>query len=1256
MKKNKYSYSILEVAAIKRVVTSFVILAATLVLSGCMEEMNLSNFNIQYPVNNATYIGTVNNLPASHGAGTFPLQDKFIITYTSPPSGKVDIVLNGHDISKYFVFGPTSTTGDIEKFKQFFRQGSNSLSVAPTSFGPLIIFNLDIQGPKIIITRGEVNGTGTAVEIEGFLRDFSLLDSQMQLNLVNINGYEGDGRLVRSLTATKQITVNADGSFCACGTSKVALGTALTGGKPLLYSFTAKDIYGFKSEIEYMADTDGITALPLPNAVRVAVGDSFIASMRPIIASAIYESLQEAPIDVRNACWDDTNVVKTVFPDDPNGSGKCPSPKDGSVFPRGLNPLNVNIGLGDMPTTVTRMFLNDDPSKTATMLLNRFVLLENNEMSLDLVITEMEVKLDIDGGWFLGHIIMQLYIERTKVDSVAVASAVNKKMHVELDPNRSNIVLEGISSSELKIWGINIGGGFISTILDALAPTIAGMLPGIINPILEENLQKMVIGGTITQPENNTSFDLLLNIAELGTDNLLGPGMPYDLKVDLESVVDIIKSDPYVDPILGPVYFDDPVDPALMYNSLGDTGTNLTVAVNSNLINQSLASLHATGVTFFTSHNGVTYYGAHPNVPAIDPTNPGSLTKAVEGDSRIRLWPNLPPVIKFSEVVGEQGQGRAAIEFESATLYLDKLKKVSGQLVWQPDLELQVNFDLAVGIKEMDGVFTMAAAGPPVFTINEMINHTPFQIPRAIIQTVLDVAMLFGGDILADQFIVLDLGTIAGDTINGTEVKYMSDKDDYKITGAGCMSFDDNGDPVSPLPAGVTNGSDGKYDLICEEINFIVTTNTAGVTGAKGSNLFFQMEARDPAIPPAPALPRLDLDDDNVIDYRDNCRVLTGDLSDAIKLAGELPGNVDLEGKPIGTFEDDIRYQVNKILAIRHGGSAAAIPSAGDQSWYNIMRAGDTPLSGGSLGSYPWIRMFYSNTSQMNIDGDRVGDLCENDDDRDGIWASYDDHPENNDNCPYIANSGQEDTLYPPGVGDACNVRTTFVLLRSLESAQGGTPQCLTRAGLTGTQWVSDTLKSMVACNPADTNQRWYMKALNPNDLNAGVEFYNNSSRNSNSDYRLTAFGEAKTWDYGNKETRVNEMRLLQTNNAGLKGQNDDSVSACAVWPCNRSQERADPVFFFRGAGASNNYVENIHPWYIDTSFGTGRNSVTYPYPFANSDWTNLGKTSCMTYSSGWGVDIDSTGDTGNKYCGVGAAWRWAIWVGATDSPWNGVW
>ncbi len=1254
----------------------FVVISAV-VFSACLPE---TQYAITYPVNGDSYVGTESSPPPVNN-GEDTLANEFVITYDSAVTSSVDIVLNGHRISDTFVFGPNEARADISKFEQFLRDGKNTLSVDALGFGPFVQFYYDGQGPNIIITRGEMAVDGNSVEIEGFLRDSSGGEN-LELTLDQILGYEANGQLQRNESGVVDIEVNPDGSFCACGAGAIDITGLIVAEDPgpkrsLVYSFVSTDIHGYTSSTEYLADSEYTETLAVDNAVRVAIGDTFVQSLKPLLASAINDTLSAAPLDVRGDTWNDPNICngkRGVLPgmdktqaevDEGEVASTCvetvePS-GDGSVFPPGLNPVAVPLTIGfislDLTANVNQFYMHDGSSLTVggnnitgrqgTILLNDFVIKENDLLDLDLVLTELIADLTIDAG-ILGDIDIKMYIERIVVDSDALVSAQNKKVNVQLQD--SNFSLQGMALDEISLGGLDLSvfTGLINAILDLLTGLVADLLPGILNPILEENLQKIVIGGTVSQPENSTEFNMFLNVAELGTGNILGPSSPFDMLVGLESVADVTVADDFVVPSLGPVFFDDPINPTQIFNSLGDTGTNITVAINSNLINQSLNAIYGTGISHFTMYDGKLYYGANANYP-VDDVDPNT-TIASKNDTRIRLWPDMPPAMTFTEAQDGEGAGRAAITYESATLYFDQLKDNSGTLEWQTQVSLKVDFNLAVEINEVDGVFTMGSAGPPVFNVNNVINNTNIQIAPALIQGVLDAALFFGGDILADRFIVLDLGQLVESTYNGTTVKFLSDKDEYTIDlGANpeaCISYAEGGVVDTPLVAGVTAGGDGQYDIVCEVVEFTVSTSTVGVTGNQGTNLFFQMEVRDPDIPPAPAIPRFDLDDDGIVDYKDNCSPGLAYVSQAIEDLGGLAGNIDENGDPIGSFEDDLRAAVEAVYA-SSSVKGYATPTTEDIDNYNILRVGDPALSSGDLGSSPWSRLLHYNPNQYNSDGDTLGELCEDDSDFDGIYTSNGDPV---DNCPSNYNPGQEDTQFPIGVGDACNVRSTFVLLRSLESQidTGGTPYCLTHAGMDRSNWVSQTMHSMVACDPDDVNQRWYMKAVNPNDLLAGVEFYDAETRDKNSDSRLVAYGRAisdgQAAADANNYYRVDEVRLVTATDSRINQENDD-FSACGwgALSCNREWDRADPIWYPRAAAASNDIDEASHPWYIDSNFNFNFSPTL----------TNNGA-SCLTYSSGWGVDIGSNGD--GEYCNTGYRWRWAIWVSGSNAPWTGVW
>lgn len=999
---------------------------AVFLLAGCLPE---TNFSVQFPKNGELYVGD-------------ELVD-FIVNYSKPVT-TTDIYLNGVRVTDQFTFGTSSAVGQIQNIKKYIKQGTNRLTVDPLGFGPTVTFSADYAGPDIIVTLGKASG-GT-VELGGKLEDASGVSS-LELRLVKVLGYdEQTGAVNRQTGAAISIPINADNTFYYPSLD-VSSGVNI-------YSFKATDIHGYQSTKEYLADSSEVSSVAISNAMRMAIGDTLIESLRPVIASSLYTTLREKPIDIRHQCWDDPN--KDDSPSQNPDGGFCSSGQDGSTFNPGLNPVSVDIGLGNMPTTIRRVYMDAD----STVLLNKFKIEANERLDIDMVITELSVALTIDGGWLLGDIDMGMTIGRLVVDTGADVTAENKKVSVQLAD--SNFSMEDVTVTETTIWGMNVSG-----LVDAIMPLIEGMigdmLPDILNPILNDNLQKIVIGARMWSPDLSTPyFDWALNVETIKTDHLsVNDADPYDMIVGLETYFDLLTEDPDVTPVLGPIYIEDPVDTGLIYNSLGATGTNLSFALSSNALNQAFAALYGSGLSHFNIVDGNVTYGADPTLPV-----------GTDGQTRVRLYPDAPPFFTLKRLDGGvSGEAEASIEYESATLYFDK--NVGGE--WKEQLAVGVSFKIAASVVEEDNAAKIGISGSPEFTVNTVVNNTALPVTKSILQGLMDVITVYALPELSKQALVIDLNFLAQNGLNGTVVAYQSDEDtgDQRYsatipcdgTETQCVNgykhvCDTLGDPSAPLQSG--------YDLVCEEVNMVVTTSALTSIGDKGSNLFFQMEARDPNIPAAPAIPRFDLDNDGVEDHKDNCAVSTLLLLEAINDNGGLSGNIDADGNPIGTFEDDVRSYINTQLANDNGGDPSA-PSAVDIAWWNTMRKGDDEIT--SFGAAPWIEMLYSNANQMNSDGDRVGELCEVDNDRDGI---YTDNGTPIDACP---------TVYDPtnDAGKCAIDLAEYVLFKNMYTGQCMTHNQFAGATDSGTQvdFGSSTdgrVLGWANCDVNDLGQRFYVE------------------------------------------------------------------------------------------------------------------------------------------------------------------------------------
>jgi hypothetical protein len=1037
------------------------VLVPLFLLSSCMETI----FTVQFPKNGQLYVDE-------------DLVD-FVINYTTPVP-KADIFLNGSSVGKEFSYGPSQARAPISKIRKYLREGSNTLAVDPLAFGPTVTFMADTKGPDIVVTWGETNGT--LVDIKGFLRDPSDVTS-MNVRLVQVTGIDQQtGEVTRATGSPINVAIKSDRTF-------EKLNVDVSGGVTI-YHFEATDIHGHTTTKEYLADSSEISSMAISNAVRIAVGDSLVESLRPVIASAMYDTVRNVPIDVRNWCWN--NPLISGPPSQNPAGGFCATGQDGTTMMPGLNPVDVDIGLGNMPTTINRLFM----ASNATMLLNKFKIMANDRLDLDLVITEMTVDLTIDGGWLLGDINMTMTIGRTVVDSAVDVSVVNKVMHTELTD--SNFSLENISVSDASIWGIPIGG-LVDLIMPLIEGLIADLLPSIINPILEDNLQKLVIGGRVLNIDdlNMAYFDYALNVETLKTDNLFGAGNPYDLVVGLEMVFDLLTQDPNANPMLGPVYVEDPVDLDLIFNSYGATGTNLTVAVSSNALNQAFAALYGAGLTHLTMVDGVMGYGADPLLPV-----------GTDGQTRVRLYPESPPFFTLEPLEGGlAGQSKASVGYESAVLYMD----INEGGVWKPQLELGVDIKIAANIVQENEAVKLGIEGSPILNVNTVKNYTALPVTRSMLQALVDVMVVYALPALADQFVILDLGAMAQTDLNGTVVAYLSDQDAVSQTyshNTNCGAAVRNDLPCVAGKAHVcdtlvqTSGSgNGSYDLVCQEINMVVSTSTVSSIGDKGSNLFFQMEARDPNIPPAPAIPRFDLDGDGKLDYQDNCAVNTLMLTAAVSLEGGLTSaNMNLTtGEPTASFVTRVSTHINRWLAKEQGiaesgwtaGSYAPavagsgtppVPSAGNISWWNTMRKGDTAIT--TLGSYPWIKMLLSNANQQNSDGDRVGELCEDDRDRDGLYTDNGNpkdacttYADPTNNPGYCAIDLADFVLFKNEKTGWCLDHNSFTGATNAGNSQNFDVGHDANGFKTGAHNSTDgTLMSWDNCNPNDLGQRFYVE------------------------------------------------------------------------------------------------------------------------------------------------------------------------------------
>jgi len=1080
------------------------LLLPLLLMSACMDDLFQSPFQVTFPHQNGEYIGD-------------QVAD-FIITYNRPVN-TADVFLNGARITNEFNYGPDSATAPINRIRKYLREGDNTLTVDPLAFGPTVRFKADTRGPEIVVKDGTI--TGTSAKIKGELRDASGVSS-LVLTLAHVVGInQTTGVVQRQSGAPIPIPVKQDKTF---EIDNIDVSQAD------IYSFEAKDIHGFTTKKEYLANNSSTEAMRISNAMRMAVGESLVASLRPFIASGLFSALEKAPIDIRDGCWVDGNKDDTSPSQNPNGTGFCGAGQNGSTFNPGLNPIRMNMPIiGNADVIMHRLYMK---APNSTVLLNDFRIGENDRIYLNMDITDMRVKMTIKAGGLLGDINLDMDIAKTGVDTGTIVSVVDKVMDVELVD--SNFSLSGIDMSEVRVFGVNIAG-LAGAFIPLLEGLIADMLPGIINPILKDNLQKVVIGARALDPDDLSKeyFDWALNVETIKTDNTLGGA--YEMIVGLETWVNLLTTDSHItNKALGSVYVEDPVKSSDVYNARAEGTANITFALSSNALNQMFVALYNSGLSHFSIVDGQMTYGANPLLPV-----------GVKGQNRIRLYPEAPPYFTLRSLDGAVlgGAAAASVGYESAVLYLDRHDGTA----WVNQIELGVDLSIEASIDQQENIFKIGLASTPQLNIHRMVNNTAIPVSQGVLQMLVEAITVYFLPTVTDNVLSLDMSKLAEEVLNGTRVYYRYSDNSESLTPGALVQRSNRYSFTTPCggatdcvkPSGTactsggdcykhvcdtlgTGGAQSGYSLVCQTINYEVSTNAVGSIGNKGSNLFFQMQANEVGFVLPPGMPRFDMDNDGVKDFRDNCAVPRAMLDAAVTLEGNLVvgTNIDAEGKPINNFENRLKAHINKWIAYEMMGTLSGVTHPGNyildanqtgavaatgiakhpsdldgtsykskgnrnlRAWWDFMRQGDDDIADALDPDYPWIDMRYSNANQLDSDGDRVGELCEDDDDRDGIYA---DNGVPYDTCPQIydeSNSAGQCTI------DAENSekKPVFVLFKNMyKTEENGYPTCLSHRRFqgvpTGTGGEADFLTSQDGrllewkqCSASDLAQHFFVE------------------------------------------------------------------------------------------------------------------------------------------------------------------------------------
>lgn len=264
------------------------LLLSFLSLTACVGDLNLSQYRVDGLEKNGKYVGLSGDTTQT-AVANFPEQIQ--ITFDNA-NQEIPVYLNGQTISQHFTRQAKAAVLDTSKVTDLLRQGVNTLSVAPLSFGPQVNFIFDNAGPLIDVNRIE--------EIAGAYQiDLRAVDTTNITELyIQAMDYQWDGGIDTSQykkfkTSTQSVTGDKT-FFTQQGKSNIWQAGNVIDANASMYMIVAKDAYGYETRNYYLAPEQKINNI-FKMALDKEVTDHFV----PMAKSKIKDMHVYAPQEMQ---------------------------------------------------------------------------------------------------------------------------------------------------------------------------------------------------------------------------------------------------------------------------------------------------------------------------------------------------------------------------------------------------------------------------------------------------------------------------------------------------------------------------------------------------------------------------------------------------------------------------------------------------------------------------------------------------------------------------------------------------------------------------------------------------------------------------------------------------------------------------------------------------------------------------------------------------------------------------------------------